>query len=94
LFLITVLFCGTLKLAYSSTSLNGRIAGKKSTRVDLEENKTYMWCACGHSAKQVYWKVMLVYMIRYQIVGINYKYVNHTRVIVECNASLVVCYLF
>lgn len=28
------------------------IAGKKSIPVDVEEGKTYYWCACGKSQKQ------------------------------------------
>ncbi|MGB0687066.1 MAG: CDGSH iron-sulfur domain-containing protein, partial [Paracoccaceae bacterium] len=28
------------------------IAGKKPTKVDLEEGKNYFWCRCGRSASQ------------------------------------------
>ena len=31
---------------------NPKVAGSAPTMVDLEEGKTYAWCACGESSNQ------------------------------------------
>lgn len=35
-----------------STDAAPIIAAKASTKVELEEGKTYFWCSCGRSSKQ------------------------------------------
>lgn len=35
------------------TQVKGHIHEKKPAKVDVEEGKTYAWCACGRSKKQV-----------------------------------------
>lgn len=32
--------------------LRGQVAAKAPIRVEVEEGKSYFWCACGHSANQ------------------------------------------